>query len=473
MNELKTPKKTISFYEKLAIGAGGITDFNGNVTVKSNAAAFLNMLLGLPLSFISWVIVIPNLWDSITDPIVGKISDRYYSKYGKRRPFIFLGAILTGASFGLIWMVPENSTNIEMFIWFLITSIIFYTCFTIFSIPFVSLTLEISSDYHERSSIQAYVRLGCSIAEMIYKSIIPISLLLVGWKMLNSDLKAVQFVMWIYGFLIIAFFGVIPAIFVQERHYKVRSNKSLNKKISFSGGIKEILSNKAFLILIILLLLQVVAAMFASTLDEYVLCYYMFDGTDHLQKGLKWKAILSSQYAVFGIIGIPLILTISKKIGKLKTLKLVYIIVIFKSVLRWLIFTPDNHYFIVIDAIFGAFYLLGLGVIKISMIADICDYDEFTYGKSRRGMFASIYSWANKTIISLSIIIGFSALSYAGFNQELGINQSQNTIMNMRLLMVFGELIPNILALIIVHFYPLTKEKSLKISIALNQLHNR
>lgn len=147
----------LSFKEKFSVGTGGLTVSLGNQSVRTTGQGVLNMILGINAFWVGIVLAIPLLWDAITDPIMGNFSDNFRSKYGRRRPFIFIGAILMGLTFASIWMIPMGWSDTGKLVWFLVTSLLFYTAYTIFSVPFIALTYEMTPDYEERTAVQGFV----------------------------------------------------------------------------------------------------------------------------------------------------------------------------------------------------------------------------------------------------------------------------------------------------------------------------
>lgn len=443
----------VGFWEKCAVGCGGLTTFLGNVSVKSTAVPFYQMMLGMNPALLGTLLAIPRLWDAVTDPIVGRISDKYHSQYGRRRPFIFLGAILMGLSFGAIWMVPQDWSETMMAAWFLITSLIFYTCFTIFGIPFLSLTFEMTPDYDERTSIMGYTTFWSKIGELAYQWVIPIASL----SYFSSKIVGTQVACWGLAIIGMMFFGVLPAIFCKERYYKVNEKESTAKKgAGFWKTVGHTLKNKAFVVLLLLTFCQIIAGTLGSSLDYYLLVYYMFDGD--IAEGSKWKAILSSGYAVVGFIGIPLILAWSKRTAKSTVLKGIYTLNIVNSISKWFIYQPGNHYFIFFDPLLGALYWIAIGTVKQAMMADVCDQDELEHGERREGMFGSVFGWITKTAVSLTFLISGLSLVLAGFDSKLGGDQPEGTFTIMRLAMVLGGVIPSILSLWLMKYYPISRE---------------
>ena len=110
-SNLKDKKKTIidkvPFREKMALGVGAFSNMFGYIGVATVARTAYIMIMGLNAAWIGVALTIPRIWDAFTDPFMGKISDNFHSRWGRRRPFIVAGAILMGIIFGLIWMVPE------------------------------------------------------------------------------------------------------------------------------------------------------------------------------------------------------------------------------------------------------------------------------------------------------------------------------------------------------------------------------
>jgi GPH family glycoside/pentoside/hexuronide:cation symporter len=452
-------ENVVPFGEKAAVGAGGLPFWMGNVVVQSTAQPFYVMMLAVNPALLGIMVAIPRFWDALTDPIMGRISDRWRSKYGRRRPFIFLGAVLMAIFFGLIWMASPEWSEAMQLGWFLVTSLIFFTCYTIFAVPFTSLTFEMTPNYNERTTIMGYTTFASKVGEFVYQWFVPIATLGVAWGIFSTDIVGMRVVLWAVAVVMIGICGVIPAIFAKERYYKVQQKElKEHKKVGFWKAAGQTLKNKAFVVLITITLLQILAGIFSSSMDYYLLVYYMFDGD--IAQGSFWKGLLSTGYAVGGFVGIPIIIWFAKRTSKLTALKTTYILTILNGVFRWFIYTPGNHMWIMIDPIFGSLYWIAVGTVKQSMMADVCDDDELKHGERREGMYGAVFGWITKTAISLSAFIGGVALVMVGFNAESGGEQGESTFLGMRLLMVLGSMLPNALALAILHLYPLTKEKA-------------
>ena len=210
------PADKIGFGEKVALGSGYLAIFYGNSGVKSLAIPVYQMVLGVNPAVLGLVLAIPRFWDALTDPIVGIISDNCHTRFGRRKPLIILGAILQAVAFGFIWMVPEGISKTATITYLVGTLLLFYTCFSIFSVPLTSLTYEMTPDYQERTRVSAFGGFFGKIGELTYSwTFWAANLALFG-----SMLAGVRTIGWVIGVVVMGIVGMVPGIFVKERYYK-------------------------------------------------------------------------------------------------------------------------------------------------------------------------------------------------------------------------------------------------------------
>jgi glycoside/pentoside/hexuronide:cation symporter, GPH family len=473
--------------EKLSVGTGGFSVSLGNQSVRTTGQAVLNMILGINAFWVGIVLAIPLLWDAITDPIMGNISDNFRSKYGRRRPFIFAGAILMGLTFASIWMIPMEWSDTGKLAWFLVTSLLFYTAYTIFSVPFIALTYEMTPDYDERTIVQGYVTFWNRMGEMTYMGLIPLSLMFIAWKYGYADtsgltsvekMEGIRFSAAIYGGIGMTLFGMLPAFFGKERNYETHIKENDEKKDRFWPSVRMCLQNRAFAILCSIAVCTIIAGMFASNMDWYLLIYYLSNGDVAL--GTQWKLIVTVGYAVVGVIGIPLIVWLTGKMTKIRGFMFIYGMMILNAAIRWFVYHPGRfdtalgwsswdaigaslaavfQSLIWLDPLTGGLFWIGVGVLGQSLIADVCDDDEIKNGRRREGMFGAIYGWSMKASFAISFVMIGVFLNGIGFDPAAE-SQSPQTYLNMRLAMCLGAACPAILCFVFLKFYPLTREKA-------------
>ena len=443
----------LPFGAKLAVGVGGLPQFFGSTFLNNFAIPVYQMTLGVNPALLGMAMAIPRLWDAFTDPIMGHISDNTHSRFGRRRPYIVVGAWLTGLSFGLVWMVPQHWSETAMLAYFTITSLLYYTCCTVFSIPLTSLTYEMTPDYHERTRVMGFYTFFWKIGESINQFLFPLSQLAI----FSSVIVGVRVVGWGVGIVIFAALGMLPGLLVRERYYEKAATQA---RIRIIPSIKDALGNRAFVVIVVLTVLQAICGIFASSLDYYLLVYYMFDGK--IMDGALWKGYLTLGYGVMGFVSIPLLAAFSSRFSKKGALALVYVLFALSGGVKWLVFTPGNPLKILLDPLVGAPIWIGIAMIVPSMMADVCDEDERRHRHRREGMFGALYFWVQKIGFSLAFLGAGLALQIVGFDEQLGGEQSPDTLLGMRLVLAGTVVVTAIAALIVLRLYPISPERALE-----------
>jgi GPH family glycoside/pentoside/hexuronide:cation symporter len=156
----------VPIVQKAAFGAGHLV----NNLLPGALGIFMFFLLtafGMDPLLAGLLGGLPRIFDAITDPIMGFISDNTRSRWGRRRPYIFVGAILSGLLFALLWQLDETNTPNYNFWYFLILSLAYLVGNTIFSTPLIGLGYEMTSDYNERTRLMAFSQIVGQIAWMI------------------------------------------------------------------------------------------------------------------------------------------------------------------------------------------------------------------------------------------------------------------------------------------------------------------
>jgi GPH family glycoside/pentoside/hexuronide:cation symporter len=458
--------------EKLTLGVGGFSNMFGYIGVNTVARTAYVMILGLNAAWIGVALTIPRILDAFFDPFVGKISDNFHSRWGRRRPFIVIGAVAMGIIFGFIWMVPDSWTPTMKIIYFILMQILFYIFYSIFAVPFKALTYEMTPDYNERNRVMAYVAFFHKLAEFLYEWTIPLAAVIssayFAYKLpagSKVEMTGVIIVTWLIGLVIMSAIGTIPGLFVRERFAKKIERQH---KVKLFATAKEALKSRAFQILMSVIILNTLAGILASNIDHFVMVYFMANGDIAL--GSVWKGLLSSGYAVTGFAFIPVITWLANKLGKKQALYFVYGLSVFGGIMKWFIFQPGHQLFfigtvaidpvILIDPLLCGPMWVAVKILLESMMADICDEDELRYGQRREGIFGAVFSWLEKTALSLSALGVGLTVWLAGFHSELGGHQAPNTFLTMRLFLAGATSIPAIFAIIALIFYPITAHRA-------------
>ena len=147
---------SVGFWTRVAYGFGSVA-----YGVKDNGfnyflLFFYSQVLGAPASLTGTVIFVALLFDAVSDPIVGQVSDRLHSRWGRRHPFMYASAIPVAVTFFLIWNPPADLSGQGLVAYLLVIAILLRLAVTIYEIPSTALVSEISEDYEERTALLSY-----------------------------------------------------------------------------------------------------------------------------------------------------------------------------------------------------------------------------------------------------------------------------------------------------------------------------
>jgi GPH family glycoside/pentoside/hexuronide:cation symporter len=182
--------------------------------------------LGFPGWMLGVIYFVPKLFDAITDPIMGFITDNTKSKWGRRRQYVFIGAIMTGLSFAFMWQMYSTDSINYNFTYFLLWSLAFYLGITIFSVPYVAMGYEMSDDFHERTDIMATAQLIGQLAWVFA----PWLWVIMADKSLFSSGEVATRTLSIYVAIGCTILAAIPAIFINSKSTLNENYEPLNLK---------------------------------------------------------------------------------------------------------------------------------------------------------------------------------------------------------------------------------------------------
>lgn len=465
MSKYVTPQKDrVPIGQKLAFGAGHLV----NNLLPGSLGVFMFFLLtafGMDPFLAGLLGGLPRIYDAITDPIMGYISDNTKSRWGRRKPYIFVGAIFSGVMFIILWQLdPENSQNYN-FWYFLIVSLIYLTGNTIFSTPLIGLGYEMSSDYNERTRLMAFSQTLGQVSWMI----VPWFWVLIA----DPDLFATQAIgvrrlSIIVGAICIAL-GVLPALFCKEIDQTNLTNRDeltfRNIARNFKGLIKNmglIFKNASFVRLCAATFLVFNGFQMVASFSYFIIVFYMFNGNyGDAGQWPAWFSTVSAMSTAFLII--PVITWMSNKWGKRNAFLVSTAISMVGYALKWWGFNPDNPWLLFMPVPLMVFGIGGLFTLMMSMTADVCDLDELNNGMPRKeGTFGAIYWWMVKLGQGLALVLGGLVLKMVGFDQNAA-TQTSDTITNLRLADIIIPAVTAGIAIIVMWKYDLTEEKAREI----------
>ena len=469
MNQAGSNSK-LTYVQMAAFGSGHLVNnlFPGALGVFS---FFLLTTFGMDPFLAGLLGGIPRIYDAITDPIMGYISDNTTSRWGRRRPYIFIGAITSGILFACLWQMDTANTQTYNFWYFMLFSLLFLTGNTIYSTPLIGLGYEMTSDYNERTKLMGFSQTISQLAWMIVPWL---------WVMIaNPDLYANQGIairslsMWVGGACLLL--GIMPAMFCREIKQDAITNRdTITLKNIFHNmnglwnNMKLISKNTPFVKLCMATFLVFNGFQMVASFSFFIIVYYLFNGS--FENAGNWPAWFSTIGAIAtAFFIIPIITWMSNKWGKRKAFIISTAISIIGYILKWWGFSPDNIWMMFIPIPFLSFGLGGLFTLMMSMTADVCDLDELNNGMPRKeGTFGAIYWWMVKLGQGLALVLGGLVLKFIGFEGGAAF-QTQETLIQLRLADI---LIPSItagLAILVMWNYDLDEEKAYAIKAELIQ----
>jgi len=454
------PEDIVPFGQKLAFGAGNLV----NNLLPGALGIFMFFLVtafGMDPFLAGLLGGLPRIYDAITDPIMGYISDNTKSKFGRRRPYIFAGAILSGILFAVLWQLDPEKTQMYNFWYFLILSLVYLTGNTIFSTPLIGLGYEMTSDYSERTRLMGFSQIVGQIAWMI----VPwFWVIIADPDIFETQVIGVRRLSVIVGAICIML-GILPAIFCKgidpgkmENRAKITLRSLFNNLKDLFRGIALISKNIPFVRLCGATFLVFNGFQMVASFSYFIIVFYMFNG-DYGLTGTwpAWFSTISAMATAFLVI--PIITRMSTKFGKRKAFIISTAISIVGYALKWWGFSPENPWLIFMPIPLMSFGIGGLFTLMMSMTADVCDLDELNNGMPRKeGTFGAIYWWMVKLGQAIALVLGGLVLKLVGFDQNATI-QAADTITNLRIADISIPVITAALAIWVMWKYNLTEER--------------
>lgn len=396
------------------------------------------------------VIFLAKLFDVVTDPIVGMWSDRLKSPRGRRRPFLLWGAVLSAASFALIFTAPQLGNQILTAFYIFMVLCLYAFAYTLYNIPYISMPAEMTDNYHERSSIHAYRMVFISLGSLIASAGVKVVLEYLGKTDPGSyAVVGVACAALILISMLIAYFTTASARFTEGAAASTKSNAA-----QMLDEINAVRSNKHFLRLIgvkfaQLMGVQTTAAAFA----------YFF--VQSLGRDFNILATFGLTVSISTIIFAPLLVKFSKNVGKKNAYYFAGAINILYALSWSFAVEGEPVWSIVLRGAVVGIAFSGNVVMAMSMLTDIINADAKRTGVRREGAFTALYSFVEKFTGAIGpLIVGF-ALSIAGFNNKLPFDVPQGGNVDTALLFSVSWLpaVFGLIAIWLLSGYKLTEEE--------------
>ena len=433
-------ERQVKFKNLLAYGIGDIYGGGSFFIISTLFLFFLAQVVGLHPIQAGLVIAVGKIWDAVSDPLMGYISDHMKTGLGRRRVFFVIGFIPVTISFALLWVQVTFLPEQFLFIWYLFAYILFSTVFTMMMVPYSALNAEMSSDYKVRTRLSG-ARMIFSQCSALIAGVVP--------KLIIDSFPGTQGYT-IMG-IIFGIFYALPWLFVfwgtWELPYQLPKHKESFRQ--FYGKFLSILRNRSFRI-------HIGMYISAYTAMDIMMAIFIFYITYYMGKQQYFSLFLGT-LVLTQIAFLPIYVKLCNLIGKGRAYMIGLSIWGLGLILLYTL-TPATP----LGMIFPVVIVVGIGLsagvmIPWAMLPTVTDVDELITTERRAGIYAGMMTLLRKGVQALTLLLVGVVLSTIGFAAGADI-QSPSTLQSLRLFFIIAPLFFIILGVLAAYRFRITPE---------------
>jgi GPH family glycoside/pentoside/hexuronide:cation symporter len=434
LTEERLPFKKLSRRTKFIYGLG---DWG---TSASTAARnlfwpfFLVSVVGMPVRLAGLIYLVGRIWDSINDPLIGTLSDRLNTRWGRRRPLLLFGAVPFGVGFFLF----------------------FDTMYTLINVPYTALTPELTEDYDERSSLT-----GWRIATAIFATLVVgasfkwlAEEVLGKWLQLYIDPESALRIGFAATAALWSITLMLPPLSLFKNIVETQRVPPDTSPIRPWQTFKEVFSNRPFRLSAIVYLLTFSTTDIVVTVMVWFLIFYV-----RVEPG--FDNIILGTVLGLAFLTMPLTVRLMRRFGKrnmfIASMTLFAVVLIIISQVP-----PGGQYYLLAAAAIGGLGYGAANVVPWAIVADVVEADELKTGKRREGLYAGYLVFFRKLATAFSVFAATRVLDLAGFREGTTgsqfIEQPESALLALRLLV---GLVPAVMLAGAIFFawqYPLDRD---------------
>jgi len=462
MNSLPLNEETpgLSKITKIIYGSGDWGLASWGTLRQIFYAIFLTDVVGLEARMASFAALIGVIWDAINDPLVGMLSDRVDSRFGRRRPFLLIFSIPFGFAFLLMWWAPPWETQMALMLHISAAYIISDTLQTLVAVPFYTLTPEMTPDYDERTELTSYRMFFNLLASLI----LAVSAPMIKNLAIQNGFTPAQSYLIIAG--LFGGLGTLPFLiiffFVKERHPQPSKKTPSLKDIS-----QTVWDNIPFRFATGLYMLNWMTVDLVALMLPFFLTYWIASGNLTAKipvfgEPVALESVVLGLMFITAVIAIPLWNWLSQRTSK----RMAYLLGMgFWAVVQLLIIFIQPHQInlILILTILAGISISTAHVLPEAIFPDVIEWEELRTRKRHEGVYYGTKNFLRKLTGAISIFTALQILGWFGYQTPppgiTTFQQSPATLQAIRFLT--GPLGSLLLfsAMIVAWFYPLTREK--------------
>ncbi len=460
MSEVSPSSQRVDLATKIYYGFGAVA--NG---AKSNGFNYLllfyySQVIGLRADLVSLGILIALIFDAISDPLVGYISDKFHSPLGRRHPFMYAAGLPVAVAYYFMWAPPAWDQQ-SLFLYFVCMAVLIRTLITFYEIPATALVAELTDDYDERTEMMSFRFFfgwwgGLTMAVMNYLVFLPESKggleYVEGWT--NYGLTA----------SIVIFVSIYVSTLGTHRHIPNLKKPPAKTPFSFEKTkieLKETLSNRSFFALFLAALLMAIAAGVSTSLSIYFSRHFWELTSTQI-------GYLNLPYFFSAFVALMLAPRVSrwfgKKRGGMTILSAAFILAPVPFVLRILGWFPENGTselfwsLFVFNAVEVTLIIMASSLIA-AMIADVVEQSELKTGRRSEGIFFAANSFAQKAVNGLGVVVAGQILAIVEFPTQAGLGEvPTETVYELTYLYIPIVFFFYLIAMIVLSLYSISRE---------------
>ncbi|MCQ3936705.1 MAG: hypothetical protein DPW18_06620 [Chloroflexi bacterium] len=454
-------KRRLPFWLKLLYGSGdwGISSIGMMRSIFY--AIYLTDVVGIEPHLASLGALVGIAWDAVNDPIIGILSDRVKSRLGRRRPFLLWFAFPFGLSFVMLWSAPDWESQIGLLIYVTVAFMISDTLTTLVSVPFLSLTPELTQDYDERTSLSSFRTVFQLLSAMTVVITAPmiVDAVMLGGGSQQQGFMTAGAVFGAIGSLPLFLIGLI----VRERF----GSSGEQETLSFRESLKLAWENVPFRYAVGIYMFNWSAVDMIAITFPFFLLYWVAQGD--LLAGVNVLGVnLALESAFFGVLMfvcvlcVPFWLWFARRHNKIRAYIAGMTAWILVEVMIFTIQPGETGYLLVIAALAGV-GVSAAYILPDSILPDVIEWDELRTGRRREGIYYGIRTLIRKLTGALVIFVTLQILGWSGYQvPPEGANQFQQTgsaVFMIRVMVSFIGAAILLGTIILAWTYPLSREK--------------
>ena len=463
-NGKKPLRDRLPILTKLFYSLGTAVDMWGLWLYPAVSFAVFNMYLGIEPWLVGLALTLIRVFDAVVDPVMGWLSDNLRSRHGRRRPFILIAGILSGLLLPILFLVSPSWVEIKflgvsvVFWYMMASSMIYIPIISAFTIPYYSLSAEMTPDYEERTSVMAYRSAAQKVSEL--GNFYALRFTNLAWFLIpgtgqKNTLLGIQVYTAILG-VVMAIFAIIIFFRTKERYYEKVVVK-VKKKISILSGLGETLRCVPFRKMMVVGAAFTLGTSMVGSLGYYATVFYVAGGNKIL--GDNWQFWMGVAFMLGGLLGVTIHAALSHRIGKRRAVVSACLVGICGYGGSWFLYTPAIQWLQTIASGLMGMSAASLWMLHSSIGADIIDQDELNTGKRREGSFTACASYILKLGNSLGYYVSGLILTWAGFTWKVKV-QAPETIFWIRFCLASVPIVGLIVAIIFVLRMRITRRRA-------------